>query len=172
MRRLMIGASTLAAALLLTLPVAAQGFVGGGVTLPSGDFNTYAKLGWMVNAGITPWQSANDRAKLWAEGFYGSSSHDDFDGDKTNLYGGLGSLTYNLTESGSAVPYLIGSVGYMVHQYKSDEFPDEEGSEGGFAFGGGAGVGFGKLYLEGRYFSASIEGSTTAFILVAAGITF
>jgi hypothetical protein len=172
MRRLMIGASTLTAALLLTLPLGAQGFVGGGVTLPSGDYNTYAKAGWMVNAGFTPWHSADERAKVWAEGFYGSNSHDDFAGDKTNLYGGLGSLTYNLTEGGSAVPYLIGSVGYMVHQYKSDDFPDEEGSDGGFAFGGGAGVGIGKLYLEGRYFSASISGATTAFILVAAGITF
>src|SRR5690606_21590090 len=88
------------------------------------------------------------------------------------LYGGLGSLTYNLTEGGSAVPYLIGSVGYMVHKYSSDEFPDDEGSEGGLTFGGGAGLGLGKFYVEARYFTASIEDATTAFILVAAGIPF
>ena len=172
MRRLLLGGATLAAALLLLAPLGAQGFVGGGVTLPSGDYNTYAKPGWMLNAGITPWQSANDRAKLWAEGFFGSNSHDDVDGDKTTLYGGLGSLTYNLTAGGSAVPYLIGSVGYMVHKYSSDEFPDDEGSEGGLTFGGGAGLGLGKFYVEGRYFTASISDATTAFILVAAGITF
>lgn len=172
MRRALFAGSTLAAVLLLAAPLQAQFFVGGGATLPSGDYGDYAKTGWLANAGYGIWSSANERATAWIEGFYGSNSHDEVDGDKTNIYGGLGSVTFNLTEGGSATPYLIGSLGYMMHQYKSDTFPDEEGSEGGIAFAGGGGVSFGKIYLEARYFSASIEDATTAFILVAAGITF
>ncbi len=173
MRRLVIGASTFAAALLLAAPVHAQFFVQGSATLPQSDYKTYAKTGWMVNAGVRAWQSASEQFGLWAEGFYGSNTHKDFAGDKTNLYGGLGSLVYNLTSGSSTTPYLIGSVGYLRHQYKSDMFPDEEGSDGGVAFGGGAGLGLGKkLFVEGRYMTASISGEKTSFIMLGGGVVF
>lgn len=173
MRRLLIGATTLAAALVLAAPLSAQFFVQGSATLPQGDYKDYAKTGWMANAGIRAWQSANGNIALWAEGFYGSNSHEDIEGDKTNLLGGYGSVTFNLTSGASATPYLIGSVGYMRHQYKSDMFPDEEGSDGGVAFGGGAGLGIGKnFFVEGRYITASIGDGTTAFIMLGGGVVF
>lgn len=175
MRRLVIGASTLAVALLLGAPAAnAQFFVGIGATLPSSDYGDYAKTGWMATAGVRVWQSSNQRVGLWGEGFYGSNTHDDIDGDKTNLYGGLASVGFDLTSAAgaTATPYLLGSVGYMVHQYKSDAFPQFEGSEGGLAFGGGGGFYMGRVWADARYITASIEDATTAFILISVGIGF
>ncbi|MBK9548625.1 MAG: hypothetical protein IPO52_05860 [Gemmatimonadetes bacterium] len=170
--------SVFSAALLLTgfalatAPLSAQGFVGAGVTTPMGDFGDGAKMGWVANAGFRPYQSADKRMSIWAEGLYGSNKHDGAGDDKTNLFGGFGSVTYNLTAEGSAVPYVIGSAGYLVHSYKSGINSSFDDSAGGFGFGGGAGVGIKKLYLEARYLTAKIDGGTTAFIMFTAGITF
>ena len=175
MRRLVIGASTLAAAFVLgAAPAHGQFFVGIGATLPTGDYGEFAETGWMATAGVRVWQSPNDRAGLWAEGFYGSNTHSDIDGDKTNLYGGLASVGFDLTTGAgmTATPYLLGSVGYMVHQYKSDLFSEFEGSDGGIAFGGGGGFYLGRFWLDARYMAASIDSETTSFILVSAGVAF
>jgi hypothetical protein len=174
MRRLVIGASTLGLAVLLSAaPASAQFFAGAGVIMPMGDFGEYAKMGWMANAGVQAFESNDGKLSLYVEGVYGSSSHDDIDGDKTNIYGGLASVTYGLgSEDASMSPYLIGSVGYLMHQYKSDEFPEFEGSEGGIGFGGGAGLFFNPIYVEGRFMTFSADGESTAFVLIGAGIVF
>lgn len=170
MRRFFTGAATLAAALVLAAaPANAQFFAASALTLPSGDFGDGFKAGWAANAGISIWQNGDERAKVWVEGLYGQNNLDsDIDG-KSTMIGGFGSLTYNLTTGGSAVPYLIGSAGYLSQKIEVASVDD---TEGGFAFGGGAGVGFGKFYLEGRYITASIADGTTSFIMAAAGITF
>jgi hypothetical protein len=174
MRRFLIGASTLALAITLgTTSASAQFFVGAGATLPSGDYGDYAKTGWLVNAGVEAWRSASGKLAIFAEGLFGSNSHDDVDGDKTNIYGGLGSVTYGLgSQDASMSPYLIGSAGYLVHQYKSTEFAEFEGSDGGVAFGGGAGLFFDPAFVEARYMTFSVDGESTAFIFVGAGFTF
>ena len=174
MRRLVIGATTLAAALVLgAAPANAQFFVGAMATLPMGDFGDYAKTGWMANAGVQVFESADSKLGIFAEGVFGSNTHDDVDGDKTNIYGGLASVTYGLGSADASMsPYLIGSIGYLVHQYKSDLFSEFEGSEGGLGFGGGAGLFFNPIYVEVRYMTFSADGETTAFLMAGAGITF
>jgi len=171
MRRLVPGLVTFALILVLgPTPASAQKFfVGAGVTVPSGDFGDYAKTGWMVNGGFAPWRSADNRATIWAEGLFGSNSFEGAGDNSSNLYGGLGSFTYNVTGEASAVPYVIGSVGYLMQSFESGTNSD---SEGGLAFGGGAGIGIQRFYLEARYLTASIQESTTAFLQFSAGITF
>ncbi|MEO8478314.1 MAG: hypothetical protein ABI542_01680 [Gemmatimonadota bacterium] len=173
MRRSLIGISTLALGLVLaTAPARAQQvFVAGGVTLPSGDFGDGFKTGWVANAGVSFWASANGRAKLWAEGLYGQNKVDaTVDTDlKATLMGGFGSITYNLTGGSSTVPYLIGTVGYLREKISAGG--DSE-SKGGLGFGGGAGLSFGKPYIEARYLTASIGGGTTSFIMAVVGVTF
>lgn len=174
MRRFVPGLIVVAVVLAIgPAPASAQKFfAGAGLTSPSGDFGDYAELGWMVNAGFAPWRSADSRATVWAEGVFGSNGHEGDGDDKTNLFGGFGSVTYNLTGNAGAVPYVIGSVGYLVHSFKSGLDSEFDDSEGGIGFGGGAGVGIKKFYLEARYLTAKIEESTTAFIMFTAGITF
>jgi hypothetical protein len=177
MRRLLTGAATLAAAaMLVALPAAAQSntqfFVGGGLTLPSSDFGDAFKTGFAVNAGVSPWGSANGRARLWLEGLYSQNKvdADNAGSDKSTIFGGLGSITYNLTTAGNTVPYVIGSVGYLSQK---TSFGDDSSTEGGIGFGGGAGISFGKFYVEGRYLTASLyENATTAFLMATVGVTF
>ena len=173
MRKVVIASSLLALGLTLgSAPVAAQFYVGGYATMPSGDYADYAKTGWMAEAGYGFWKSSNDRLTLWVSGSYGSNSHEGDAGDKTNLLMGLGSVTFNLTANPDAGPYLLGHVGYLSHMYKPGDDDFESASEGGLAFGGGLGDGCNKFWVEARYITASIEESTTAFIMIGAGISF
>ena len=168
--------SVFSAALLLTgfalatAPLSAQGFVGAGVTTPMGDFGDGAKMGWVANAGFRPYQSADKRMSIWAEGLFGQNNFKNNVDGKTTMMGGFGSLTYNLTAEASAVPYVIGSVGYLSSKVEVNGVKFD--AEGALGFGGGAGVGIKKFYLEGRYLTASKDGNTTAFIMFTAGITF
>jgi hypothetical protein len=167
MRRFVTAGLTLVAALALTTaPAQAQFFVGAGLTLPSGDFDNY-KAGLGVSAGVAVIKSADERMKVWAEGFYGMNKFDNDAVDvSATLMGAYGSATYDLMAEGSAIPYLIGGAGYMTIKVEDAD------REGGFGFFGGAGVSFGKLWLEGRYSSASIEDATLSFLGVMVGYSF
>jgi hypothetical protein len=174
MRKLVIASSLLALGItLVSAPVSAQLDVGAYASLPSGDYADFAKTGWMAEAGYGFWKSSNDRLTLWVSGSYGSNSWDDdglIDGGKTNIMMGLGSVTYNITSNPDTGPYLLGHIGYLNAKNSADDL-DFEG-EGGLAFGGGLGYGFGKFWAEGRYITASVGDGTLAMILIGAGISF
>jgi hypothetical protein len=171
MRRSVLGASSLALGLALAAaPLNAQFFAGAYATLPSGDYGEYAKTGWMAEAGYGFWRSANDRLAVWGAVGYGSNSHEGDADDKTNLLSGQAEVTYSLMAGGDGA-YLIGTLGYLRHTYSPGNDAFDSVSEGGISFGGGAGWSFGKFWVEGRYTTASIENSTTAFIMLGAGIS-
>jgi len=142
MRRLLL--PSLVAALTLTLSgdLSAQAsvFLGGGLTIPTGEYSDYAKTGWNGFGGVL-FAVGEAGLAVGAEGFFGSNSHD-YEGDKTNLYGGMGLVSYSIDTGSSAAPFVFGGVGYMTHSYKSDDFPDDEGSASGLAAGFGGGVSF------------------------------
>lgn len=154
-------------------PVAAQGlWIGAGASIPSGDYGDYADTGWIVNLGAGM-PVGTSGLGVGVELTYGQNSHSDVDGDSTNPISIMGGLGYNLGgEDSSISPYVFGMLGMMFHKYNSDEF--EGSTDSGLGFGGGAGINFplGGLegYLEGRYLTASIDESTTAYIGITAGV--
>ena len=171
MRRFIIGAASLALVLVLGAPSASAQFaVGGGITVPSGDYGDYAKTGWMAEAAFSPFQNADGTFMFWIEGIFGQNKHEGDGDDKTTLFGGFGTATYALTQGASANPYVIGSVGYLNHKYQPATGDSE--SSGGLGFGGGAGLSFGDFWVEGRYMTASIDDATTAFLMFLAGVSF
>lgn len=173
MRRLVIGASTLAAALVLgAAPATAQFYVGGFATIPQSDYEIYAKTGWMVEAGYSPWRSADERFALWISGAYGSNTHEGDDDEKTNLFMGLAGATYALMQGSSVEPYLIGTVGYLSHKYDAGASGFDDETDGGLAFGGGIGLFFAPVFVEARYMTASINDFNTSFIMLGAGVAF
>ena len=162
------------AALLLVTAASAQAqspvlFLGGGATIPSGEFGDYAKTGWMANAGVM-FPVGGKGFMVGAEGMYGSNKHD-FEGDKTNLTALNGVLLYRFGDMAKTGFYLVGTGGAMSHSYKSEEFPEDEDSDWKFAWSGGAGVdipfgGSKSFWVEGRYMARS----DTKFIAILAGI--
>ena len=99
---------------------------GGGAIVPVSDYGEFAKTGWGVTGRLA--HALNDKASLGVTGSYGSNSHED-EGDKTNLIGVGGNLVYSLTESGETRPFVVAGAGYLGHQYKSDNFPDDEATD-------------------------------------------
>lgn len=174
MRKCLVFAVALFALFFLSHPgdASAQGiFLGGGITSPTGDYGDYADVGWMVEAGFNIPISDNG-LYAFVDGLYGSNNHE-IEGDKTNLLGAFGGLEYAL-ESGL---FVFGEVGLLKHSYKSDDFPEYEGDDTGFAFGGGVGYAFpiGNFtgWALGRYIQGQFDGEdgNTTFLGIMAGVT-
>jgi hypothetical protein len=167
-----------AASMVLALGIAGQARaqsvtfgLAGGLTMPTGDFNTAAKLGWhgigQVGYGLP------SGLGFRGDFFYGQNNLDGVSG-KTKLAGGLGNLTYDIKSPGGVKPYFI--VGAGVFNVKV-EVGSASASETKFAFGGGAGLKFkagsdANFFVEGRYISVQTSGSSTGFIPITAGISF
>ena len=161
-----------------TLPSQASAqsaWIGGGILLPTADYGEYAKVGPMGVAGVAL-PIGGQKWSLFGEGYWGTNNHDDHEGDKTTLYGGHGGVTLDLAEEDEAGLYFFGQFGFMIHDFASDDYPEEDGSETGIAFGGGAGYGFplGSLngWLEGRYMQGQFDEENTALFGIMAGVSF
>ena len=161
----------------LALPSPTQGsaqgvYIGAGLSIPTGDYGDYHDNGFLGVGGIS-FDAPMEGFSIFGEGFWGRNSITDTDGDVTNPYGLMGGLLYDFSEEDSPGFYAFGQAGLMVHRYSSDEFGDE--SDSGFGYGGGAGFSFPmeevSFWVEGRYMGASIDGETTSFIGLMAGIS-
>jgi len=129
-------------------------FVGGGLTMPMGDYNDYAKPGWMGLAGISL-SRANSPVWFGVEGYYGHNEHDDAAGGATDLYGGNAFIGYDFGEETRPHPYVYGSGGLLIHHYappEGDTFDYD--NENKFAVGGGVGLaipaGAGNFWVEAK----------------------
>ncbi|MGE0159734.1 MAG: hypothetical protein AB7T31_10015 [Gemmatimonadales bacterium] len=148
-------------------------FVMGGATVPIGDYADYANTGWMAQAGAV-FPVGPMGLSVGAGGFYGVNNHT-VDGDKTNLYGGLGFLQYTIGDAAAFSPYVYAGGGFMTHSYKSDTFP--EGSGSGLAVTAGAGVniplGGATGFAEGEYLTGlGDEVDGTDLFAISAGVSF
>ena len=165
--------SLAAAALFMTVPTAlfAQNiFVGGGITFPTGEFGDYAESGWVGVAGVL-FPVGEGGLNVGVEGFYGQNNHMDangakIDGDKTNPYGAMAVLEYDIGSGDGIGAYIFGGAGLLIHKCSTDGTScTEDGSAGGtsdsnFGYEAGAGVGIPvggstSIWVEGRYMGAS-----------------
>ena len=148
--------------------------VGGGVTIPTGDFGDGFKTGWhgLVNVGFR----FPIAIGLRIDGYYGENNLDDggvVDG-KAKLLGGLAGATYEFRmATGRVTPYVIGNVGYFNQKFDSDLGDSDESD---FAVGGGGGINFGlgsiNAFVEGRYLTILSEGPNTDFVPITVGVRF
>jgi hypothetical protein len=163
----------LTAALAASLPTAAPAqsvYWGAGITLPTGDYGDYAKTGYLGIAGVS-FAVGPAGLSVVGEGFYGQNSHD-IDGDKTNPYGAMAGLLYDLSPEEMGGVYVFGQAGFMVHKYSSDGPGDS--SDTGLGFGGGAGYGFllgdTEIFAEGRYMYGDFDYGGTSFLGIMVGV--
>jgi len=167
------GRSALLLALLCATvaPAAAQDgpsfFLGAALTLPSGEFDDYAKAGWLAAAGFTK-TLVGSRVWYGGEAIYGRNSHDDVEGDRTNLYGANGLLGINFSPADQPGLYVYGSAGLLVHDFSPATGDGDKDTQ--FAWSGAAGYSIPlpaiTLWFEARYFNST----DTKFIPLMAGI--
>ena len=160
---------------LLLVPAAAAGqafgFLGAGVTFPTGDYGDYAKTGWLGSAGVG-FPIGDAGLAVGAEAFYGQNNHD-YKGDKTHPYGALGFVQYGFGDMEALHPYVLGGAGLMVHKYSSDTFKNDSDTKFAYTFGAGLSYPLGGttgLYGEGRYYGR--DGTNFFGILGGLYVTF
>jgi hypothetical protein len=139
--------------------------LGGGLTLPTGDYATFDKTGWHL-LGLIQLPIAQSPIHLRFDVLYGSTSHKG-GGGSTKLTGATADLLYHLGERASSVrPYVLGGLGF---------YNVSDGSSASkFAFGLGGGILFGlggsHAFLEGRYMSVQTSGSSLTFFPITLGV--
>jgi outer membrane protein with beta-barrel domain len=185
MRRVATGVAAALIGLLASAHAArAQGAefsLGGGVSVPLGTFNDFAKLGWHGLAGVsvvpTGWPVG-----IQVDGSFSQFSIDSVagfpkssvSGVKEQLIYGTGNLVYKFktSEESRFRPYLIGGGGVYNSKVKSNG--SSSGSTTKFGINAGAGfdvkAGSAGLFVEGRFHDVFTNGENLKFIPITAGI--
>ncbi len=142
--------------------------LGGGLTMPTGDFKNdeEAKSGWMTGAALgTGIGSGN--LFVMASGFYGKNGSDHAEGETTTLTGGT--LNVGLMSGGDMVR-LYGYAGAGLQNYSNNEHQEENGTSalGNVAVGLSIGRASTRFWFQGGL----AMNKTASYIPVLAGISF
>jgi hypothetical protein len=184
MRKLAIGGVGLAM-LLVTSAARAQDAsgtavefgVGGGLSLPLGDFDDAFKMGWHGTAlvSIVP---ATIPVGFQIDGTFSRFSDDSPLDVKQQMIYGTGNIVYNFQtgEDSRFRPYLIGGGGVYNVDFKGDDVSSAIESVTKFGINAGAGFNFSAgsagLFVEGRFHDVFTEGSNVKFIPITVGVRF
>jgi hypothetical protein len=163
-----------------TAPLFAQGAefsLGGGATLPLGNFDDFAKLGWH-GTGAVSFVPQNLPVGFQIDGTFSRLSDETPLDVKSQLIYGTGNVVYKFKSSGDTKfrPYLIGGAGVYNLDAKGDDVPS--GIESVTKFGLNAGAGFdfkagsAGVFVEGRFHNVFTEGDNTNFIPFTVGVRF
>jgi hypothetical protein len=161
-------------------PAVAQGAkfsLGGGVTLPLGDFGDLASTGFHGLAAVG-FQPANLPVGFQVDGMYQRFGVDDVPDDfdaNLQIIQGTANVVYTFTsaEESTFHPYLIGGVGLYNSKATGDDVLDD-GSATDFGINAGAGFDFQAgavgLFVEGRFHNVFSDDESTNFIPITVGI--
>jgi hypothetical protein len=163
-------------------PVMAQGSwrygVSAGVLLPTGNYGTADKMGFVAGAGATHWL-AGAPIGIRADLSYSQSSHDEAVtlAGHTKIMGGMASVVYALNPANAPARIML-NAGLGYYNVKIDATGAGSGSESKIGFGGGAAVAFKlgtgstRLVVGTRYTSVSTSNYSTTFLPITVGLTF
>ena len=152
--------------------------IGGGLVMPTGDYKTADKLGFLVGADATYWLMGAP-VGIRVEGQYSQTSHKNGVDGNTKIIGGMGEVVYAFgTNKDQVRPYILGGIGIFNVKVTSPSFGIDT-SVTKVGFGGGAGLAFKlgaggtRFFVEGKFVSVSTGGgSNTTFLPIRAGFRF
>ncbi len=163
-------------------PAFAQGgakfSLGGGLTLPLGNFGDAAGTGFHGLAAVG-FQPANFPVGIQVDGmFQRLGADEDAFGDDVNfqVIQGTANAVYKFqtSETTKVRPYIIGGVGLYNFKQTGDDVIGDPGSNTDFGINGGAGFDFvagaASVFVEGRFHNVFSEGESTNFIPITVGV--
>ena len=151
--------------------------VGGGVSVPTGDFDNAAKLGWHGTAAVRVFPQAMPVAFQVDGNFARLSDESALDISQQLIYG-TGDVLYQFqtSEQTRFRPYLIGGVGVYNLDPKGNDVPANASSQTKFGVNAGAGFDFkagaASLFAEGRFHNVFTDAFDTQFIPLTVGVRF
>lgn len=147
--------------------------LGGGVTVPAGDYGSADKSGWHV-LGVALVPIPTPHLALRFDAMYSHTSHTGFASGHTTLGGGIASAVWRLRREGPNLrPYLLMGLGF--YDVRSSTGGSGSTSKAGVAWGGGGGVSLFRVgpafaFLEARYITIRTSGGATNLFPVSAGV--
>lgn len=153
--------------------------VGGGISIPTGDFDDAAKLGWQGTAAVS-FVPRGGAVGFQFDGTYSRFGVDGagFDVNHQIIYA-TGNAVYKFmsSEDGKFRPYLIGGLGVYNFKLTGDDAPAfGDGSQTKVGINAGAGfdvkMGGAGLFIEGRFHNVFADPSSRQFIPLTVGIRF
>lgn len=152
--------------------------IGGGLVMPTGDYKTVDKMGFLVGADATYWLMGAP-VGIRVDAQYSQTSHKNGVDGNTKIIGGMGEIVYAFgTNKEQIRPYILGGIGLFNVKVTSPSFGVDT-SVTKVGFGGGAGVAFKlgaggtRFFVEGKFVSVSTGGgSNTTFLPIRAGFRF
>ncbi len=168
------------ATLVLLSPLAAQSrttwILAGGLSKPNGEFNTFAKVGWLGDVGAEL-ALRSQPVSFRFDAFIASNSHydnPDFE-DKTRLLGANVSFVYRVS-SRVLHFYVLAGAGFFNDKFSTNDPTDDSqgtGTQLALHEGAGLAVGRGSVqgFIEGRYVFGLINGGLR-FLPLTAGLRF
>ena len=151
--------------------------VGGGVSVPTGDFDNAAKLGWHGTAAVRILPQTLP-VGFQVDGSFARLSDESSLDIASQLIYGTGDVLYRFqtSESTRFRPYLIGGVGVYNLDPKGNDVPATASSQTKFGLNAGAGFDFNagaaSLFAEGRFHNVFTDVSDTQFIPITVGVRF
>jgi hypothetical protein len=154
--------------------------LGGGATLPLGDFGDAAKTGFH-GTGLVEFQPASLPVGIRLDGTYHRIGFSDLfedvvgEGNWQMITGTLnGVYTFTTAAESKFHPYIIAGGG--VYNMKANTDVGDEDSETKFGINAGAGFNMGmgsaSIFVEGRFHNVFTEGSSTNFVPITLGVRF
>ena len=154
--------------------------LGGGATLPLGDFGDAAKTGFH-GMGLVEFQPAGLPVGIRFDASYHRIGFSDLfedvvgAGNHQIIMGTLnGVYTFTTAAESKFHPYIVAGVG--AYNAKANVEDADNNSETKFGINGGAGFNFGmgsaSVFLEGRFHNIFTEGSSTNFVPITLGVRF
>ncbi len=181
-RSVVLGAALMAS--VGAAPAVAQGgakfSLGGGLSLPLGDFGDAASTGFHGLAAVS-FQPNNLPIGIQVDAMYQRFGVDDggLAGDidaNFQVIQGTANAVYKFANSPDSKvrPYLIGGVGLYNSKLTGDDVPDNIDGSTDFGINAGAGFDFQAgavaLFVEGRFHNVFSDGDNTNFIPVTVGV--
>ncbi len=177
-RSVVLGAALMAS--VGAAPAVAQGgakfSLGGGLTLPLGDFGDAASTGFHGLAAVS-FQPKNLPIGIQVDGMFHRLGVDQSNVDANfQVIQGTANAVYRFANSAETKvrPYLIGGVGLYNSKLTGDDVPDNVDGSTDFGINAGAGFDFQAgavaLFVEGRFHNVFSDGSNTNFIPVTLGV--
>lgn len=152
------------ALLLFAAPAATQAqwvWVGGGLSVPTGDAGDNLNAGWLGTVGVG-FPIGESGLGVAAEGFYGQNNASDEAQtaglDKANVYGVMGNVGYRIGDPENIGAYLFGGLGLLALKVSPETGDSETDSNFGYQFGAGVDVPVGSnvgVWVEGRYMGST-----------------
>ena len=155
--------------------------VGGGLSMPLGDFGDQADMGFHGLVGVT-FQPASLPVGVRVDGMYhmwggSEDAFGDLDVGTRAIVGTANAVyTFQTAETSTFHPYLIGGLGLYNTALTGDDVPDGfDDSSTDFGINAGAGFNFSAgeslgLFVEGRFHNVFTEGESTSFIPISVGV--